>query len=414
MLNKIPVGHKSIDDYSSIIGFDYIQSLKQKASKINKLKILHLSSTAYGGGVSEMLYTLVPLMKSIGLDVSWQVITGDEEFFITTKNLHNGLQGADFIITDYMVKAYKRRSKENAKLLDTDADVIICHDPQTAAIPYFCDKLDKYKKTAWIWRCHIDLTCPHSSAVDLIKDYVNQFDGTVFSSPNYIKPELKTDNHYIVYPAIDPLSPKNMDISSHTINELLSKVGIKTDKPVLTQVSRFDPWKDPLGVIDVYREVKKDIDLQLLMVASMASDDPEGWHYFEKTARHAGNDLDIHLLSNVYGVGNLEVNAIQKISDVVIQKSVREGFGLVVSEALWKGKPVVGTNVGGIAVQIVDGDNGFLIENTTEAVQKILWLLSHKQQAIKMGKKGKQYVKQNFISPRNLMDIIDVIIDIAA
>lgn len=371
--------------------------------------VTHISSTAQGGGVAELLYTLVPLMQDAGLNVTWNVISADDAFFTVTKNLHNGLQGMEFLWTDKMARIYETTNKNNAEDMSIDSDFIIIHDPQPAALlKYYLDRGQK-KTGKWIWRCHIDLTEGIQNIIDYIGQYTKYFDACIFTLKEYEKPALNCKRSFVVHPTIDPLSPKNMDLQESTINEVLNRYGLDPSKPIVTQVARFDPWKDPLGVIDAYRAVKKELpDLQLAMVAGMATDDPEGWHYHEKTVRYAGLDTDIHFLSSVIGVGNIEVNAIQRASDVIILKSKREGFGLVVSEGAWKGKPTVGNKVGGIVLQIEDNKTGFLVDTTEKAAEKILFLLENKERAKEMGNKGKDLVKHNFLSPQNLRNYLNI------
>ncbi len=408
MLTSVPFGVRKIEDYSQVVREQLISELKKKAEALKGLKVLNISSTAFGGGVAELLYTTAPLMADLGLDVKWQVINGYEDFFTITKNIHNGLQGMDFVLTEQMIKMYEERNESFAKNLEDEADVVIVHDPQPMAMPSFIGS-NKRKKAKWIWRAHLDLSSPQQEVVDYVSKFIPYYDAIIVTLPKYAQAFKNVNKLYFVAPTIDPLSIKNKDLSKSATEEILDRLEIDKNRPIMCQVSRFDPWKDPFGVIDTYRLVKKEIkDLQLLMVASMAVDDPEGWHYFEKTARYAGVDPSINFFSNVTGVGNVEVNAIQRASDVVIQKSKREGFGLVVSEAMWKFKPVVGTKVGGIALQIRDSENGFLIKTTEEAVKKVKFLLENKEKAKEMGKKAHVYVKDNFLTPRLLNDWLDI------
>jgi len=406
MLTTVPVGTRKIEEYAKVVDYSIIDSLRRKAEKLKGLKVLNISSTAFGGGVAELLYAKIPLMRDLGLDVTWQVIGGDLPFFTVTKNLHNGLQGMDFLLTDHMIDIYEERNKSNAVSLKAEADIIIIHDPQPLAI---IDFVEKNHSSKWIWRAHIDFSEPQEEVLNYISRFTPLYDGVVMTMANYAKPQMNIRRFYQAAPSIDPLSLKNSDLSGESVREILERLSISKEKPILTQVSRFDPWKDPFGVIDTYRLVKKEVDdLQLVLVASMATDDPEGWHYFEKTARYAGVDPSIIFFSNVTGVGNVEVNAIQRSSDVIIQKSKKEGFGLVVSEAMWKSKPVVGANVGGIKLQIQDSQNGFLIDTTEQAAEKVAFLLKNKQKSSEMGEAAHSYVKENFITPRALSNWLDI------
>ena len=295
----------------------------------------------------------------------------------------------------------------NPTILNTD--FVIIHDNQPAAIIQFMpDTNDK-----WIWRCHIDLSTPNLAVWNFLEPYINQYDAAIFSAEKYVMHNLTLPKIYVRAPSIDPLSDKNKDISQDEITDVLKRYGVNPEKPIITQVGRFDPWKDPVGVIDVFRLVKKAIpDAQLLLIAGMANDDPEGWIYFEKTARHAGDDNDIHLLTDFKGVRDLEVNAFQRASQVILQMSTREGFGLTVTEGLWKGIPVIGRDVGGIPLQIINGSNGFLINTLEEAAEKTIYLLSHKDEAKKIGTNGKEYVKNNFLIINDLKDYLRIFTEI--
>jgi trehalose synthase len=266
-----------------------------------------------------------------------------------------------------------------------------------------------------VWRCHIDLTDAQVQVWDMIRPHVERYDAAIFTLEQFVKDDLQGPMTFCIPPAIDPLSPKNHDLPDETVVAILERYGVDPKRPMVTQISRFDPWKDPLGVIDVYRQVKEEFPgLQLVMIASMASDDPEGWDWYERTVRRAGEDFDVHILSNLNGVGNIEVNAFQRAAVAVIQKSIREGFGLVVSEALWKGKPVVAGNVGGIPLQIEDGETGFLVTTAQECVDGLLFLLRNPERATSMGAAGVEHVRQNFLTTRYLRDYLRVFQDISA
>lgn len=404
MLTSVPVGTKSLKDYEHIVDQEIIEKVRQLGKDMRGAKILNINSTPFGGGVAELLYTLIPLMRDAGLNADWQVIPGSEDFFTVTKLFHNALQGMDLIATPEMIETYLKQNETNAELFTGDYDVIMVHDPQPAAMLAFLEEKGK-RKGRWIWRCHIDLTTARPSVWEFLRPYLELYDAAVFTMSQYVKNGFNMDTIAIVPPTIDPLSAKNINIDQSTIDSVLERYNIDSNRPIATQVSRFDPWKDPLGVIDAYRVAKKEVpDLQLLMIASMASDDPEGWHYYEKTSRHADGDPDIHLLSNLEGVGNIEVNAFQRASDVIVQKSTREGFGLVVSEALWKEKPVIGGDVGGIPLQVINGRDGYLVSNVEECGQKLTQILKDPQMAKEMGRFGKEHVRKNFLSPRQLAD----------
>jgi trehalose synthase len=286
MLTSVPVGTRSIKEYEHIVDEEIIEKVRQLGKDMKGARILNISSTAFGGGVAELLYTLVPLMRDVGLDADWQVIPGSENFFTITKLFHNALQGMDLIATPKMIDTYLKQNENNADLFDGTYDIVMVHDPQPASMLSFLK--EKGKKTGkWIWRCHIDLTAAKQSVWGFLEPYLQQYDAAVFTMPQYIKNDFSVDKIAIVPPTIDPLSSKNIDISQETIDSVLERYHIDKHRPILSQVSRFDPWKDPLGVIDAYRIAKKEFpEVQLLMIASMATDDPEGFHYYEKTFRH--------------------------------------------------------------------------------------------------------------------------------
>jgi trehalose synthase len=402
-MSSVSVGELSLGKYSSIIGEDRTQKILALAENLVGKTVCHVNSTSFGGGVAEILHRLVPLMRSVGLEAEWKLIEGSDDFFNVTKALHNGLQGMPISLTDEMKKTYLECNEANARKLDLRHEFVVIHDPQPAAI------VSQYKVRIgkWIWRCHIDLSNPHPEFINFLTPILYQYDSLIFTAEQYVQEPLKSKKTSIVKPSIDPLSDKNKPISQEQILSVLNRYDINPERPIITQVSRFDPWKDPLGVIDVYRIVKRDVpNVQLLLIASMSEDDPEGWIYHEKTARHAGEDYDIHLLTDLKGVGDEEVNAFQRASNVVLQKSIREGFGLSVTEALWKEVPVVGSNVGGIPLQIIQGENGFLVNSIEEAAEKTLYLLKHPEEAKQMGKRGKEHVLENFLITRHLADYL--------
>ncbi len=411
MLGTVVTTPKSIDDYRPIIGEERVNELKALAQPLQGAKVLHVNATAFGGGVAEILASLVPLMNDLGLLADWQVIHGADEFFKVTKAMHNSLQGMFVQWTPEMHQTWLHYNQMNAEdLFDADFDFVMIHDPQPAAIPYLISKhRPDGRRGKWIWRCHIDLTQAQVDIWDFLRPFLEVYDGAVFTLKSYINPDLKSPHLFAVPPSIDPLTTKNTPLTPETVNAILSQYGVDPNKPMAVQVSRFDPWKDPLGVIDAYRIVKKEIpDLHLVMVASMAHDDPEGWEYYERTVRHAGEDFDIHILSNLNGVGNVEVNAFQTAAKVVIQKSTREGFGLTVTEGLWKGRPVVGGNVGGIPLQIIHDETGYLVNTVAECAGKVLYLLQHPEEAERLGQAGKEHVRENFLTTRQLRDYLRI------
>lgn len=400
----MPVADKSLADYTHIVGREMVEHIRELAEPLKGQRVLHLSATAFGGGVAEILYTLVPLMKDVGLRAEWQVIYGREEFFNATKLMHNALQGNPQDLTPDEWAVWRQYNQMNARQLPRGWDHVIIHDPQPAAIR----SLARRKSRHWIWRCHIDVSTPNPDTMDQLLPHVVDYDASLFHVSDYVPGGLDHGVN-IVPPAIDPLTPKNMALSREDAVFVCSQFGIDPARPLLCQVSRFDPWKDPLGVIDAYRIVKEQRpEVQLALVGSMASDDPEGWDYYNATVQHAAGDPDVFILNNFNNVGAIEVNAFQSLSDVLIQKSTREGFGLTVSEALWKGKAFVGGEVGGIPLQVEDGVTGYLVSSVDECAERCLQILSDPAAAREMGLLGKEHVRRNFLTPRYLRDYLGI------
>jgi trehalose synthase len=402
VLQPIAVGHKSLADYTHLAGKSLVQEIKELSEGLQGLKVLHLSATAFGGGVSEILYTLIPLMKDVGIDVEWQVMLGREEFYNATKRLHNALQGNPESLSEEEWKIYERFNALNATEIEGGWDVIIVHDPQPLAMRKHVP--EKGKK--WIWRCHIDLSEPNPDSIDYLVPMIREYDGSVFHVQDYVPKGLDgSATPHICPPAIDPLSPKNMALSPEDAAFVCDQFGIDVDRPLICQVSRFDPWKDPMGVIDAYRKVTEEMpEVQLALVGSMATDDPEGWEFFNSTMAYADGDPDIHILNNLNNVGAIEVNAFQSQADVMIQKSTREGFGLTVSEALWKARPFIGGNVGGIPLQVQDGETGYLVRSPEECADRALRILREPELGKRLGRSGKEHVRKHFLTPRLLRD----------
>jgi trehalose synthase len=403
VLQPISVGTKSLADYTHLVGRPLVKEIRDLAEPLQGLRVLHVSATAFGGGVAEILYTLVPLMNDAGIAAEWQVMLGREEFYNATKRLHNALQGNPESLTDEEWEVYYRYNERNATEIAGEWDVIIIHDPQPAGIK----RLVPNKAATWVWRCHIDLSTPNPDAIERIVPLVSEYDATVWHVPQYVPASIDgaSDGVHICPPAIDPLSPKNMALSPEDAAFVCDQFGIDVDRPLMCQVSRFDPWKDPIGVIDAYRLVKQELpEVQLALIGSMATDDPEGWEFFNSTMAHADGDPDVHILNNFNNVGAIEVNAFQSQADVVIQKSTREGFGLTVSEALWKGRPFIGGNVGGIPLQVQDGQTGFLVSSPEECADRSLRILREPDLGKQLGRTGKEHVRAHFLTPRLLRD----------
>ena len=401
MLTEVPVGHKALADYTHLLGPGLIDEVRSLAEPLKGKRVLHVSATAFGGGVSEILYTMVPLMRDVGLDCHWHVILGREEFFNVTKLMHNSLQGDPEAISDQQWEVFEAYNAMNAQGLEGEWDVIIVHDPQPAGLK----KNVPEKAARWIWRCHIDLSAPNPGTLERLLPLVTEYDATVWHRQEYVPAGLNGGVCKLYPPAIDPLSPKNMALSPEDAAFVCEQFGIDTERPLICQVSRFDPWKDPMGVIDAYRLVRERVpDVQLALVGSMATDDPEGWEFFHRTFRHADGDPDIKILNNLNNVGAIEVNAFQSQADVCMQKSTREGFGLTVTEAQWKGRPMIGGDVGGIPLQIVDGESGFLVNSADEAARRSIELLEDPVLAKRIGRAGKEHARTHFLTPRLLRD----------
>ncbi len=404
MLQPVAVGHKSLADYTHICGRELIAEVRDLAEPLQGERVVHISATAFGGGVSEILYALVPLMRDVGLDCEWQVIYGREEFFNATKLMHNALQGALQDLDDEQWATWLRFGEINARELTGGWDVCVVHDPQPATLY----QLVPEKAKGWVWRCHIDLSTPNPQTMARLLPYIAAYPESLFHMPEYIPAGMKGHVH-VVPPAIDPLTPKNMALSPEDAAFVCGQFGIDVDRPLMCQVSRFDPWKDPLGVIDAYRLVKESMpEVQLALVGSMASDDPEGWDYFNATIAHADGDPDIHILNNFNNVGAIEVNAFQSHSDVLIQKSIREGFGLTVSEGIWKARPFLGGAVGGIPLQIEDGLTGFLVPTVELCAERSLQVLGDPELGRELGRRGKEHVRRHFLMPRYLRDYLRI------
>jgi trehalose synthase len=406
VLERVPILEKDLDAYTAIVGDEVIDRIRAAAEPLRGLRVLHVNATAFGGGVAELLATHVPLLQSVGIDAEWQVIHGSDEFFALTKQIHNALQGADVPWTPAMEATYLERTLQNALLIDGNWDVVVLHDPQTTALLHFLEHSPLNRpETRWVWRCHIDLTVANARVWGFLRQYVEQHDAAVFTMPEFVPASLALDRVPILPPCIDPLSVKNLDLPIPFGEELCRQYGIDVHRPIVCQVSRYDPWKDPVGVIEACRTVREKVtDAQLVLAGSMATDDPEGFHVWELVQKARANDPDIHLLSNIQQVGNVQINAFQRLADVVVQKSLREGFGLTVSEALWKGRPVVGGRAGGITLQIRDGFDGYLVDSVEECATRVVELLSDPKGADAMGAQGQEHVRQNFLSTRELED----------
>lgn len=399
---------KRVHDYRHIVGDKVISRIYQKANKLYHKRVIHINSTYAGGGVAEILNSLTPLMNDAGVDTDWRIIRGTPDLFNITKKFHNALQGDKINLSSIKKKLYMQANEDFSTYASLDHDCVFIHDPQPLPLIQFYRK-----KQPWIWRCHIDLSNPNKELWEFLKDFILRYDLMVVSSKKYTKKDLPIEQ-IIFQPVIDPLTPKNMELSDKDSAKYLKKFGVPTDKPLITQISRFDKWKDPLGVVEIFKMVKKEIDCRLVLCGSMASDDPEGMKIYEKV-RYRSNHLvengDIILITSE---NNILVNALQRKSAVVLQKSLREGFGLTVTEALWKGTPVVASNVGGIPLQIKHEETGYLYdpENKEAFAEKIIEIIQNPKKFKEMTKAAKEFVRKNFLITRLLESYFDILIKV--
>ena len=406
LIKDAPFSTAGLDDYARVVGDDIVAGVREAARGLEGARVLHVNATAVGGGVAEMLLSIVPLMRDAGLHADWFVLQAEDRFFEVTKSYHNALQGkpTEWSPEDFDVywKAVGENAERLAKHLD-DYDFVVVHDPQPLVLPTHL-----VAGTGWIWRCHIDMTSPSPETWNVLAPHLAAYDLLVFSSQGYVPADLEAERVEIALPCIDPFRPKNRSLRPGELEATWARHGIDGTRPYLLQVSRFDPWKDPIGVLEAYRLVKeRRPEVQLVYMAAMADDDPEGWGLYEQTREAAGDDPDVHLLALDVPASDishnaLEVNAMQRGAAVVLQKSLREGFGLVVAEALWKEKAVVAGNVGGIPFQIQDGENGFLVGSVEECAARTLQLLEDPGLRAEMGRRGHRTVAENFLFTRLL------------
>ncbi|MBW2974845.1 glycosyltransferase [Candidatus Woesearchaeota archaeon] len=389
-----------LNDYRKIVGEKVIEKIRESSEHLEGKHVVHISSTAVGGGVAEILNTLTFLMNDIGIDTGWRILLGSHSFFKITKGIHNALQGQRWRMTDNRKCVYLEYCKRNSIINHVkDHDIVIIHDPQPLAM------VQEYeKKTTWLWRCHIDISRPDAETMRFLLPFIKRFDGMVISSKKFRIRKLRIPQ-FMIPPSIDPLSQKNKKISHSKARWLLSRKGIDLDKPIILQVSRFDPWKDHMGVIKMYEKIKEKEDCQLVLMGDMASDDPQGPMIYHKVKQKSEQIKGIKLITEK---NDILVNALQQEADLVFQNSIKEGFALTVSEALWKKTPVLGTPVGGIPLQIKDRKTGFLIKNRKDGINKALRLLKDEKLRKKMGNLGHEHVKKNFLITRHLQDYVDL------
>lgn len=405
-MELIKTKQKKINDYLEFLDQETTAEFEMLRGKLQGKKVAMVSATCYGGGVAEILHSLVPLLADLGLSVDWFVLSGcTNQFYNVTKSFHNCLQGQKGPLEERDMEIFLHYNELNAfAMQDWHYDYYVIHDPQPAALIHYRGKRDSEK---WIWRCHIDTSTPNMEYWNFLYRYISRYDACVFTMAEYVKHDHGLQNLTFSPPCIDPLSSKNIPLTWERAQEIVDKCSIDPSRPLICQVSRFDPWKDPLGVLDVYRIVKKELaEVQLALVGSMAHDDPEGWDYLYRTLRKAGEDYDIKIVTNFNGITELEVNAFQTVADVVLQKSLKEGFGLTVAEALWKGRPVIGGNAGGIRLQIDDGISGYLVNTVEECAEKVLYLLRNPLIAREMGERGREKVRRQFLITEDLLSYL--------
>lgn len=398
-----------LDRYAPLAGWDVVDQLKQLSEPLRGLRVVHVNSTRVGGGVAEILDKLVPLKRELGIDATWEVIEGDGGFFKTTKAMHNALQGDAERITSEQLREYEAVNARNAAALAgklEDADVVFIHDPQPAPLL----GLMPDRRGKWVWRCHIDVSRPYRPVWKYLREKVAGYDASVFSLAAFSQELPHTQ--YIIPPSIDPLSEKNVSLDASEVRRTADEFGLDPERDIIVQVSRYDRFKDPVGVIKAYRLAKKfSPGLQLVLAGGGASDDPEGEEVLAETRAAAGDDADIHVLV-LPPDAHRTINALQRVANVVLQKSTKEGFGLTVAEAMWKGKPVIGGDVGGIRLQVVDHHTGFLVSTPEGAALRIRYLLHHRDLLDSMGAKAREFVRDNFLLTRHLREYLTVMVSL--
>jgi trehalose synthase len=387
----------SVEDYEPLVGAQTVERILKKAAKLRDLHVINISSTYYGGGVAELLSSLTLLMNTAGIPTGWRIIQGRPDFFSITKKMHNALQGADINLSELKRGIYEAVVFENAVRMHLDHDLVVVHDPQP--LPLI---MHYRKKAPWVWRCHIDLSRPHQELWSYLGQFIERYDAVVLSLPEYAQ-KISPPQRFIM-PAINPFSTTNKELSDAEINDRLEHYGIPTDLPLVVQVSRFDKWKDPQGVIDAFQIARREVDATLVLVGNVATDDPEGQDVFQSVCGRAEERIRILSVQD-----SALVNALQRRATVVLQKSIREGFGLTVAEAMWKGTPVIGGKAGGIRHQIEDGVNGFLVESVEQAAQRIVQVIRDPDLRRRLGEKARASVAARFLMTRQMEDWLDLI-----
>ncbi|MBD3299211.1 MAG: glycosyltransferase [candidate division Zixibacteria bacterium] len=398
-----------LDRYAEVAGPEAVAGLHQMASRFDGQRVVHVNSTRTGGGVAEILFWMVPLMRELGLDVQWEVIEGDARFYEMTKSLHNGLQGRDIMIPPKWADAYHEANRAAAERLGpmlADADFVFIHDPQPAELRSLITDVRGH----WVWRCHIDVSHPSRVAWKFLRPFVELYEASIFSMPQFS--QAMTHSQFIIAPSIDPLSEKNIELPQEEIDNVRAQFELDPERPLLVQVSRFDRFKDPLGVIEAYRLVRRYAPVQLVLAGGGATDDPEGAEVLNAVQEEAADDPDLHVLF-LPGDAHRTINALQRAADIVIQKSTREGFGLTVTEGMWKSKPVIGGNTGGIRLQVFDYGTGFLVNSPEGAAHRILYLLRRPNRIQKIGEAAREFVREYFLNTRHLREYLTLMLGLS-
>src|SRR6267378_4107293 len=394
-----------IEDYASIVGKSYLEEMLLLAGKLAGKTVQNINSTAVGGGVAEILTRMVPLLNQLGVQTRWDVIKGDEKFFVITKNIHNALHGLPVDLSADDMAYFREINNNNALQMDLSSDFVFVHDPQPVALIEHRKNL----KSHWVWRGHVDFSQPYMPVWNFLADYVNKYETAVFSAPSFAR-DLSI-RQVLIAPSIDPLSDKNRDLPEETIDSVFQRFGIDRSRPVITQISRFDYLKDPVGVIKAYKKVRKYLNAQLVLAGGGATDDPEGARVMEEVRIEADKDKDIFVLF-LPPASDIEINALQRGSTIILQKSLKEGFGLTVSEALWKSKPVIASAVGGIPLQIAHKYSGILTHTIDGTAYWIKQLVNEPEYARSLGKNGREHIKNNFLITRHIKDYLLVFISL--
>jgi trehalose synthase len=401
-LQPVDVGRRSLDAYAEVAGEDAVSEIRKLADPLRGLRVLYVSGSSYAGAAAEQLRSLVPLLVDAGVDATWAVMFGEPEFHEASRQIHDAMQGGEFALSDNQWRAFLDGARANAGALSAESwDAVVIHDPQPLPLIEHADRED----APWVWRCHLDASDPDPEAWAHLRRFAERFDATVFSMPQFVPPDLPSERLHIVPPGIDPLSPRNVDLPWKVCGQLLRWVGLDLERPMIANVFRLDPWKDPLGVIEAWRIAREDVpELQLALVGALGAQDTEAWRIHKEITDFAEAEADLHVFTDYSGVGRVEVNAFQRVARCQVQRSIREGFGLVASEALWKETPVVAEASGGLPAQVRDGSDGFLISSSEEMAARIVELVSDPGRALELGKSGKEHVRSRFLVTRLLAD----------